>query len=95
MRQFRVRLHGRLPPPPAGGEVRPRGFYVNRVVRASDAHEAGAAAIQLVRAEPKFRRLVESYGGEAPELVVEDAIAAPHPDPGRANRTGYVFYDDG
>jgi hypothetical protein len=92
--QFRVLLRGHLAPAPPGSEVRPRGFYVTRVVRATDPIQAGMAAIQLLQAEPKYQHLASSYRGDSPELAVEEVSAAPESEAGSVNRSGYVFFED-
>jgi hypothetical protein len=90
---YRVTIHGHLPPPPLDSEVQPRGFYVTRVVEATSATEAGAAAIQLLHAEPKFTRMAGSYG-QAPDLEVGEVELAPDSDAWAVNRSGYLFYED-
>jgi hypothetical protein len=75
-------------------EVQPRGFYVNRIVTASDATDAGRRALHLVQTEAKYRTLVEAYGGRAPDMAVEEVAEAPLSDQQAVNRSGYVFYED-
>ena len=64
---FRVILRGHLPTSPPDSDVQLRGFYVTRIVHASSATEAGAAAIRLLHTEPKFTRMAGAYS-QAPEL---------------------------
>jgi hypothetical protein len=59
-----------MPPGPPHSEVQLRGFSVSRIVEATSATEAGAAAIRLLHTEPKFTRMASAYG-QAPELQVE------------------------
>jgi hypothetical protein len=73
--------------------VQLRGFYVTRVVEATTATEAGAAAIQLLQSEPKFTRMAGSYG-QAPDLQVDEVQPAPAGDARDVNRSGYLFYED-
>jgi hypothetical protein len=91
---YRVLLRGHLAPAPLASELQPRGFYVTRIVTASDATGAGRRALQLVQTESKYERLVESYHGRAPDLAVEEVIEAPSSDQQAVNRSGYVFYED-
>jgi hypothetical protein len=74
-------------------ELQPRGFYVTRIVTASDATDAGRRALQLVQAESKYQNLVESYRGRAPDLAIEEIAEAPSSDQQAVNRSGYVFYE--
>jgi hypothetical protein len=90
---YRVVLHGRLPPSPPDSEVQLRGFFVTRVVEADSSAEAGAAAIRLLHAEPKFVRMAEAYG-QAPEIQVDESGPAPEADGPAVNRSGYLFYED-
>ena len=93
MPSYRVTVHGHLPSPPPDSEVQLRGFYVTRVVEAPSAAEAGAAAIQLLQAEPKFTRMANSYG-QAPDLQVDECELAPGSDAVAMNRSGYLFYEN-
>jgi hypothetical protein len=88
-----VILHGHLPPAPPDSQVQPRGFYVTRIVEATGAPEAGAAAIRLLHTEPKFTRMAGNYG-QAPDLQVHEIEPAPGRDPRAVNRSGYLFYED-
>jgi hypothetical protein len=92
MSNYRVVLHALLPPGPPGADPELRGFYVTRVVPAASETEAGAAAIRMLHAEPKFDRTAKAYGA-APEVrvyrVEPDAVS----DPLVANRSGYVFHE--
>jgi hypothetical protein len=90
---YRVVLHGRLPPNPPDSEVELRGFLVTRIVEADSMAEAGAAAIRLLHAEPKFVRMAEAYG-QAPEIQVDESEPAPGADGAVVNRSGYLFYED-
>lgn len=94
MPYYRVVLHAFLPPSPPASDLDLRGFYVTRVVDATGEAEAGAAAIRLVQAEPKFSRMAEAYGA-APELQVYRLEPDPASDPFTANRSGYVFHEGG
>lgn len=93
LRQYRVMLHGRLGPAPPGSDVQPAGFYVNRIVSAHDLTDAGRAAIQRLCAEPKYIRMVTSYGGRSPELTIAEISPSHTDDEGATNRTGYIFYE--
>jgi hypothetical protein len=90
---YRVTLRGHMPPPPPGSEVQLRGFFVTRIVDASSPAEAGAAAIRLLQAEPKFTRMAGAYG-QAPDIQVDEVEFAPASDPVAVNRSGYLFYED-
>jgi hypothetical protein len=94
LQNYRVLLRGHLAPAALDSEFQPRGFYVTRIVTASDATDAGIRALQLVQAEPKFRTLVQSYRGRAPDLAVEEVTEAVSSDRQAVNRSGYVFYED-
>jgi hypothetical protein len=64
------------------------------VVEATSATAAGAAAIQLLHAEPKFTRMAGAYG-QAPDVQVDEVLLAAGPsDAPAVNRSGYLFYDD-
>ena len=82
-----------MPPAPLGSEVQLRGFYVTRVVEATSAAEAGAAAIRLLHAEPKFTRMAGSYG-QAPDVQVDEVELAVGSDAPAVNSSGYLFYED-
>jgi hypothetical protein len=88
-----VILRGHLPPPLPDSEVQARGFFVTRVVDANSPAEAGAAAIRLLQAEPKFTRMAGAYG-QAPDIQVDEVELAPASDPLAVNRGGYLFYED-
>ena len=66
---------------------------MTRVVEAAGVAEAGAAAIQLLHAEPKFTRMAGSYG-QAPDLQVDEVVLAVGSDAEAVNRSGYLFYED-
>ena len=86
-------LRGHLAPASLDSELQPRGFYVTRIVTASDVTDAGRRALQLVQTESKYQKLVESYSGQAPDLAIEKVSAAPSSDEQAVNRSGYVFYE--
>ncbi len=86
-------LHAHLPPSPPDSDVQLRGFYVTRLVEATGALEAGAAAIRLLQTEQKFTRMASAYG-HAPELLVDEVELAPGSDPMVVNRSGYLFYEN-
>jgi hypothetical protein len=94
VQSYRVLLRGHLAAAPPDSEVQPRGFYVTRIVTASDAAEAGRRALEPIQAEPKYRTLVESYKGRAPDIAIEEVVQAPSRDQQAVNRSGYVFYED-
>lgn len=93
MPSYRVILRGHLPPPLPHSEVQPRGFYATRIVDATSAAEAGAAAIQLLHGESKFTRMAGVYG-QAPDIQVDEVELASGSDSQTANRSGYLFYED-
>jgi hypothetical protein len=86
-------MRGHLTPAPSESELQPRGFYVSRVVNASDATDAGQRAIQLLQSEAKYKKLVQSHGGQAPHLQIEEVGEPPSHDDQALNRSGYVFYE--
>jgi hypothetical protein len=89
-----VTIHAILPPAPEGSEVKPRGFYVSRAVMASSLQEAGAGAIKLLQEEPKFRKMVEGFMGQIPDLTIDEAVVAQDIDVASVNNSGYAFYED-
>jgi hypothetical protein len=89
-----VTIHALLPPAPEGSDVRPRGFYVTRAVMASSLQEAGTGAIRLLQEEPKFRKLVEGYKGQTPELTIDEAVVAQDIEVQSVNNSGYAFYEN-
>jgi hypothetical protein len=92
--KYRVTIHALLPPADDDSEVRLSGFYVTRAVTARNLQEAGATAIRLLQAEPKYRKMVEGYQGRIPELVVDEAVVAQDVDVKSVNHSGYAFYED-
>ena len=67
---------------------------MTRAVTAENIHEAGATAIRLLQEEPKFQRMSVTYGGQAPELTIDEVVGSDNLDIETTNKSGYVFYED-
>ena len=94
LRQFRVLIRGHLPAVPTENDVHPRGFYVTRLVSASDPSEAGSLAIQFLSEERHYQQLAEGLVSGTPKLVIETVSDGSGSDPETVNQTGYVFFED-
>jgi hypothetical protein len=86
-------VRGHLGLAPTDSELQPQGFYVTRVVKASNAADAGSRAIRVVQAESKFQKLVHTYNGVAPDLQIEKVTKTISSTEDGVNRSGYVFYE--
>lgn len=91
--RYRVTLFALMPPSPPDAEVQLHSFRVSRLVDATNATEAGVAAIRLLQTESKFTRMAGAYG-EAPDLEVDEVVPDPDGDIQAVNRSGYLFYED-
>jgi hypothetical protein len=67
---------------------------VTRAVNAENIHEAGGTAIRLLQEEPKFQRMSAVYGGQAPELTIDEVVGSDSLELEATNMSGYVFYEE-
>jgi hypothetical protein len=93
MTRFAVIMHVRGPFKEPNDSAVYDGAYTCRFVRAENAEAASAAAIDALRAEPKFQSFRSGSMDDTPRVEIEQIRSAGWLE-GRRGVPGYIFYDE-
>lgn len=92
MAEWRVLLNGQNFLLESDGEPKRLGFYTTRFVEAQASEVAELAAVQMVREDSIFQRVLNDPS-DPPMIYAEEITEAVRRDPEYPN-TGYSFYDE-